>query len=182
MLKYKFISAIFFTLGVCSNDQDIRLEEPKSNTAKPISKICSQPSLITTSQKFLTALQESDIPAAKSFYYPSYLGEEYGVTYTFFPDQDKNAIFDFRSSNKQSPFALELGGEYFWQEEKGQLVLFVQERHKDKRLDERFLSEKKFSEYFACYFQCVEDEWKITRYTCFQESSGPFLPPDSDYP
>lgn len=185
MLKNKIKLLAILLLIACTNTEADQLEvQEQPRTTQSVNQVCSQPELVAASQAFLSALRAGDIAKAKSFYYPSSIadGDGYGVNYTFFPKNDDMALFNFGNENAQDEFGVEVFGAYEDGRDTGQLVLFVQEQYKNKISDENFLVEKKFDGYFACYFQCKNDNWMITKYACFEDSGGPFYPSDSDYP
>ena len=170
--KFLIFSAF---LTACSNSTD----NNEKKTLKPEnSQNCSYPSLASTSEDFLNALKEENIELAKSFYQSASYADGYyhGVTYTFFPKENKYNIFDFQKTNAMSEFEVDILGEYSHYENYGMLVLFIQQDYKHKRLDERFLSETKFKNYFVCYFECLDEQWKIAGNHCFEDSGGPFFP------
>ena len=174
------IGLVVMLLAACSSDtletEDIILSNNETKNDE-----CLIPELSETSNRFLSTLVRENLKTAISFYHPKSLGEEYGVAYTFFPEYENNAIFDFPKTNGQSPFVSKLVGEYASDEDLGQLVFFVQEEHLEQVSDIEFLIEKKFVNYFACYFECIESEWKITKFGCFEDSGGPVYPEGGEY-
>ena len=175
MLDLRFISLLIFFVASCSDVQQ-KAHDSFVQKTETILEICEVPALKAVSKKFLDALTAKNLAAAQSFYFPNSLsnGDGYGVQYTFFPENDDFAFFDYVEKNEESPFSTYVLGEY----DDGYLVTYIQEQHKDLAEDPNFLTYSKFDGFFACFFQCIEGEWKITKYTCFEDSGGPFFPPE----
>lgn len=176
-LSLEIILGVGLILTACTNAANEH--EPKaSNLETPKFRVCSDASLVSTSNAFLGSLKAENLSSAISFYQnASYLDEkDHDAAYTFFPKYNKNSIFDFKKTNTVSEFETEIFGEYSHNNDKGMLVLFVQQAYKDKIRDVKFLSETKFANHFTCYFECVDETWKITGYGCFEDSGGPFFP------
>jgi len=182
MINFKYCLNAIITVAIVSLTSCSNAAENQS--AKTVGlervedKVCSSSDLAAISTAFLNALKREDLDLAKSFYKnPSYAdGEDYGVSYTFFPKLNEYNIFDFKKANAVSPFNVDILGEYTHNKNDGMLVSFIQQDHLDKKRDEKFLSETKFINYFTCYFECTNDDWKITGYRCFEDSGGPFYP------
>lgn len=172
MLNLRFISFLILLVAGCSDTQEKTKENYASEKTGHISEDCEFPALKTSASKFLTALNEKDLVTAKSLYFPPSLSS--GIEYTFFPENEPSAIFDFKKKSVESPFKIHILGDF----NDGQLVAFIQEQHEVLSRDAEFLTYEKFDGYFVCFFQCIEGEWKITRQTCFEDSGGPFFPPE----
>ena len=164
-------------LAACTNATDTS-ETQTSKISPPDSATCSKAFLASTSDDFLNALKSQNLTSAISFYEKvSSLDEnEHDAAYTFFPNHNENGIFDFHKANADSEFEADILGEYNHLDDIGMLVLFIQKKHISKRRNIEFLSETKFQNYFTCYFECINEVWKITGYGCFEDSGGPFFP------
>ena len=179
MRSFRFISLLILFVAGCSDTQEQTGEILVYEKTDTISEICEVPALETASNNFLNALNEKDLITARSFYFPASLsdGVGYGVEYTFFRESETVAFFDFEKKNMESPFKTHILGEY----DDGYLVTFIQEQHRALSRDPEFLTYGKFDGFFACLFQCIEGEWRITKQTCFEDSGGPFfIPEESD--
>ena len=176
MLNLRYGVFLALVISACSNAQEQATPDIITERPKVSSEVCSIPSLEKVSNKFLTALNDKDVIYTKSVYSPDTLSEgvSTGVTYTFFPKSENTAFFNFPEKNQESPFEAHVLGEY----DDGYLVTFIQEQHRSLSRDPDFLTYRKFDGFFACFFQCIEVEWKITKYSCFENSGGPFFAPE----
>ncbi len=176
MLDLRLILLLIFFVVGCSDMQEKTSDSFVTKKTETALEICEVPALEVVSQKFLDALTAKNLATAQSLYFPNSLsnGDDYGVQYTFFPNNDDFAFFDFVKKNAESPFSTYIFGKY----DDGYLVTYIQEQHKDLARDPDFLTYRKFDGFFACFFQCIEGEWKITKYTCFEDSGGPFFLPE----
>ena len=166
---------VAFFLSACQSPKDDQANEKIERNSTSTDELCSIETLHSTSAEFLKTLNRADVSAASSFYYPTSLAENGDlIAYTFFPNLEPNSIFDYSQKKAESPFIIEPFGEYINGSETGNLVMFVQKKHKSKLGNDSFLTDKKFDAFFVCHFQCISGKWKITRNACFQDSGGPF--------
>ena len=114
----------------------------------------------------------NDVESALSYYAPNHQkrGDGYGIDYTFFPERNSDAVFDILQKNKESKIFVEDLGKF----EGGRLIGFFQARAKGQTLDIEYLRDNHWETYAVCNSMCIDGEWKISQYTCFEDSGSPF--------
>lgn len=148
---------------------------PTAESVTPIHEkiqICTNQSLKNTSENFLSDLLKNDITKTSEYYAKQYQksGDGYGINYTFFPQNDPNALFDIINKNKESAIFIELMGQY----QEGELVGLFQQSAEGNTDKIEYLSKNHWETFVVCNFLCVEGEWKIAGQTCFEDSGSPF--------
>ena len=144
--------------------------------SEPIAEIggheCTKTELVTASNMFLEYLLNDDVDGALKFYAKNHqrVGPGYGVNYTFFPNRDPEAVFDIKAKNKQSAIFSEDLGVF----ENGRLVGFFQSSAIGQTKNIEYLSQNHWDSFVVCNFVCIDGEWKISEYTCFEDSGSPF--------
>lgn len=140
--------------------------------AKTSGDTCSQVSLVTASNMFLNHLLNDDFDEFLKFYAKNHqgVGPGYGVNYTFFPNRDPEAVFDIKAKNKQGAIFSEDLGVF----ENGRLVGFFQSSAKGQTKSIEYLRQNHWDSFAVCNFVCIDNEWKISEYTCFEDSGSPF--------
>ena len=129
---------------------------------------CDTVSLDRQAEKFLIDLRTKDLSKIASNYQGQTDSVE-SINYTFFPQRDENAIFDFPNWSLDRRLFAHILGEY----ESGKLVVFSNKQAKS--YDSLIENGKKFESFFVCNFICEENGWRISaKHTCFEETGAPF--------
>jgi len=171
MPKYSYFLILVLTtfFSACSSETNNRENTEVKNIQ---SFSCKDQSLNSVSESFLTHLLNGDVKAAEQFYAENSKekGKGYGINYTFFPENDPNALFDIIQKNAEDKIFVEPMGDY----QDGQLVGFFQSSAKGKTTSIDYLRQNHGKTFVVCSFECEDGDWKISGQTCFEDSGSPF--------
>jgi len=167
-----YVAFLFSFILIASCTDTIDPSNPAPKVYNSSKTLCSRTTLLTTSEAFLTALLKDDVETALSFYAQNYRsrGDGHGIEYTFFPHRNPNAVYDIIQKNSESEIFVEDLGVF----QNGYLVGFFQQNARGQTTNIEYLSQNHWDSFVSCNFVCTNKAWKISEYTCFEDSGSPF--------